>query len=312
MGRAADGGRRWTEADVPDQAGRVAVVTGASAGIGLETATVLARRGATVVLACRDLAKGQRAASQIGAADVRLVRLDLASLSSVREAAGEIRDTFPRLNLLINNAGVMDVPLQRTPDGFELTLATNHLGPFAFTGLVLDRLLAASGSRVVTVSSVAHQRGVMDFGDLNAEHGYDSDRAYGQSKLANLLFTRELSARLGAHRDGGTTAVAAHPGVASTELWRTSSWLGRALVSRRLRVLSFWLVQSAKMGALPSLRAATDPSARSGDFYGPGGWSQYTGYPVLVEPVAAARDDTAARRLWEASERLTGVTYPLP
>jgi NAD(P)-dependent dehydrogenase (short-subunit alcohol dehydrogenase family) len=299
-------------ADVPDQSGRIAVVTGANAGLGLATARVLAERGATIVLACRDLAKAERAAEQIRSeivrASVRVVRLDLASLASVREAADELRSDYPRLDVLINNAGVMAVPYQRTEDGFELTLATNHLGHFALTGLLLDRLLATAGSRIVTVSSIAHRRGVMRFDGLLSEHGYKPEDAYGQSKLANLLFTYELQARLEA-AGARTIALAAHPGNARTELWRTSSRVERVLISSRLRWLNFWLVQSAELGALPTLRAAVDPSARGGDYYGPAGPFQFTGYATRVESSARSHDAAAQRRLWDVSEQLTGVSY---
>ena len=322
--RAEDG--HWTAANVPDQSGRVAVVTGASGGIGLETALVLARRGATVILACRDMRKAGQAAARIraeaarvraggakaqaGTDSVRIVHLDLAALASVREAAGEIRSACPRLDLLINNAGVMAPPYQRTVDGFELTFATNHLGPFAFTGLVLDRLLATAGSRVVTVSSSGHTGGVMAFDDLHFERGYHATHAYWQSKLANLLFSYELQARLDA-AGAGTTALAAHPGVVPTELWRTSSGLERVLISPQLRLLNFWIAQDAPMGALPTLRAAVDPSARGGEYYGPAGRHD-TGYPVRVESSARSHDTAAQQRLWEISEQLTGVPFHIP
>ena len=287
-------------------------MTGGNAGLGLATARVLAERGATVVLACRDVVKAARAAdgirSEVSGADLQVVRLDFASLASVREAADELRSDYPRLDLLINNAGVMEVPYQRTEDGFELTLASNHLGHFALTGLLLDRLLATSGSRIVTVSSIAHRRGVMHFDDLQSEHSYKPGDAYGQSKLANLLFTYELQARLEA-AGAGTMALAAHPGNAHTELWRTSSRVERMLISPRLRWLNFRLVQSAELGALPTLRAAVDPSARGGDYYGPAGRFQFTGYPTRVESSTRSYDSVAQRRLWEASEQLTGVSY---
>jgi NAD(P)-dependent dehydrogenase (short-subunit alcohol dehydrogenase family) len=303
--------RHWTAAGVPDQSGRTAVLTGASAGIGLETALVLAARGATVVLACRDLAKAQRAAGQIraetGRADVRVVHLDLASLASVRAAAAEIRAGCPRLDLLINNAGVMAVPYHRTEDGFELTLATNHLGHFALTGLVLDRLLATPGSRIVTVSSRGHHDGVLNFDDLQSEHRYRPTRAYWQSKLANLLFTYELERRLRA-AGAATAALAAHPGVVLTGLWQTSTKLERILISPRLRLLNFWIAQSAAMGALPTLRAAADPAASGGEYYGPRGRHD-TGDPVRVESSARSHDVAAQRELWAVSEQLTGVSY---
>jgi NAD(P)-dependent dehydrogenase (short-subunit alcohol dehydrogenase family) len=306
---------KWTAADVPDQSGRTAVVTGANAGIGLEAARVLAARGATVFLACRDVTRGGRAADAIRAdaarADVPVVRLDLTSLASVGEAADAIRSASQRLDLLINNAGVMQVPYQRTVDGFELTLGTNHLGPFALTGLLLDLLLATSGSRIVTVSSVAHKRGVIRFDDLQSDTSYNASAAYEQSKLANLLFTYELNGRLEAAA-AHTIALAAHPGNARTSLWKTSSRLENAVISPRLHALNFWLVQGADRGALPTLRAAVDPSARGGEYYGPDGVFEFTGYPKRVESSARSHDVDARRRLWEVSEELTGVSYPIP
>jgi len=303
---------RWTATDVPSQSGRVAVVTGASGGIGLETATVLARRGATVVLACRDEGKADQAAGQLRAAapdaHVQLVHLDLASLGSVRQAAAEILASCPRLDLLINNAGVMYVPFQRTEDGFELTLGTNHLGHFALTGLLLPRLLETPGSRVVTVSSVAHRYGEMHFDDLMLTSHYQPDPAYGQSKLANLLFSYELAGRLAA-AGVGTAALAAHPGVVLTDLWRTSPGWQRVLISPRLRLINSWAAQPVSQGALPTLRAATDPAAQGGEYYGPGRFHEYTGYPVQVESTAASHDPAAQQRLWDISEQLTGVRY---
>jgi NAD(P)-dependent dehydrogenase (short-subunit alcohol dehydrogenase family) len=314
VSRARERGGRWTAAQVPDQSGRIALVTGASAGLGLETAKVLAAHGARTLLACRDIAKAERAAepirAQAGRASVRVVRVDLASLASVRQAANQIRATYPRLDLLVNNAGVMDVPYQRTEDGLELTLATNHLGHFALTGLLLDRLLATPGSRIVTVSSLAHRRGSIRFDDLHAERRYDAADAYAQSKLANLLFTYQLQARLEAAA-APTIALAAHPGNARTGLWRTSSWLERALLSPRLRLLNSWMVQSAQLGALPILRAAVDPSASGGQYYGPAGRSEYTGHPARVASSSRSHDRVAQRRLWEVSEQLTGVSYRL-
>lgn len=305
-------GGRWTAADVPDLSGRVAVVTGASAGLGLETATVLAQRGGAVVLACRDEHKADQAASQIGSAapgaDVRTVHLDLASLGSVRQAADEILASYPRLDLLINNAGVMYVPFQRTEDGFELTFGTNHLGHFALAGRLLPRLLDTPGSRVVTVSSLGHRGGTMHFDDLNLTEQYRPEQAYWQSKLANLLFSYELDARLTV-AGARTSALAAHPGIVLTGLWRTSPHWERVAISPRLRLLNFWQAQSPARGALPTLRAATDPAAHGGEYYGPGGFHEYTGYPVRVESTAAAHDPDAQRRLWDISEQLTGVSY---
>ena len=315
MAQTHDASARWTAASLPNQSGRVAVITGANQGLGLQTARALARHGATVLLACRDLDKAKHAAALIQAegvsTNVQAVRLDLASLASVREAATTIRTLSARLDLLINNAGVMEVPSQRTEDGFELTLAINHLGPFALTGLLLDRLLSTPDSRIVTVSSVAHRRGVMHFEDLHFEQRPQPSEAYAQSKLANLLFTHELHSRLVA-ADSRTLALAAHPGNARTALWRTSSLLERVLISQKLRLLTFWLAQDSLRASLPILRAASDPEARGGDYYGPGGWFEYTGEPTRVEASPASHDPAARLRLWEISEQLTGVTYPLP
>jgi NAD(P)-dependent dehydrogenase (short-subunit alcohol dehydrogenase family) len=307
---------RWTAAAIPDLSGRTAVVTGASAGIGLETARVLAGHGAEVVLACRNLDRAKRAADLIRAEDRRasiaMVRLDLASLASVREAAAEIRATCPRLALLINNAGAMELPYERTEDGFELTLATNHLGHFALTGLVLDRLLETPGSRIVTMSSMAHIDGVMNFDDLQSEGGYKPDAAYGQSKLANLLFTYELDRRLRA-AGAQTIALGSHPGVVYTDLFRTRSKLNQALISPRMRLINFWAVQNVHMGALPALRAATDPSAQGGEYYGPRPlfYTVYTGYPEPVKSSGRSHDVADQARLWEVSEQLTGVCYDI-
>jgi NAD(P)-dependent dehydrogenase (short-subunit alcohol dehydrogenase family) len=311
----ADHHRPWTEADIPDLSGRTAVVTGGNNGLGLQTAGVLAGRGAHVVLACRSTDKAGRAADQIKAAtpgaDVSVVRLDLASQSSVRSAATEIRARFPRLDLLINNAGVMEVPYQRTEDGFELTLATNHLGPFALTGLLLDRL--ADGARIVTVSSIGHLDGAMNFDDLQSERHYDPDRAYSQSKLANLLFTYELDRRLRA-AGSSVTALACHPGVVYTDLFTNRSAFQRFLLSPPMRIINFWAVQNVRMGALPELRAATDPSAQGGQYFGPHreGLRRrfYTGYPAVVESSARSRDEADQARLWQLSQQLTGVGYP--
>jgi NAD(P)-dependent dehydrogenase (short-subunit alcohol dehydrogenase family) len=312
----ADDRRHWTEADVPDLSGRTAVVTGANAGLGLRAARVLAARGAHVVLACRNLDRAGQAAGLIAGespgAKTSVVRLDLASQSCVHSAAEEIRARFPSVDLLVNNAGVMEVPYQRTEDDFELTLATNHLGPFALTGLLLDRL--AAGARIVTVSSIGHLDGVIDFGDLQSERHYDPDQAYSQSKLANLLFTYELDRRLRAA--GATvTAIACHPGVVYTDLFATRSRGQQFLLSPAMRVINFWAVQNIRMGALPALRAATDPSARGGEYFGPRRYGLrrrfFTGYPAVVDSSPRSHDEADQARLWQVSEQLTGVSYAL-
>jgi NAD(P)-dependent dehydrogenase (short-subunit alcohol dehydrogenase family) len=303
---------QWTVADIPDLHGKTAAVTGASTGLGLETARMLAARGAAVILACRNTDKAQAAAAWIRqtapGAQVRTIRLDLASLTSVRDAAAQLHAECPRLDLLINNAGGIHPTYRRTGDGFETTLATNHLGPFAFTGLVLDLLLAAPGSRIVAVSSVGHRRGTISFDDLNFEHGYRYPQAYFQSKLANLMFTYELQRRL-ASAGSATIALAAHPGNARTQLGRDMPALVRVMMSPRLRPLTFWLVQPVAAGALPIARAATDPRARGGEYYGPDGWNEWTGHPVSVDSIPRSHDADAQRRLWHVSEQLTGVAY---
>lgn len=301
---------KWSEADVPDQSGRVAVVTGSNTGIGYQAAVVLAYRGAHVVLAVRDLAKGNAALSRIVAAhpgaDVTLQALDLSSLDSVRSAADALRAAYPRIDLLINNAGVMWTPKQLTADGFEMQFGTNHLGHFALTGLLLDHLLDVRGSRVVTVSSLGHRlRAAIHFDDLQWEHGYDRIAAYGQSKLANLLFTYELQRRLAASPEAKTIAVAAHPGGSNTELARNVPGIFQPLKA----VLGPVLFQSAAMGALPTLRAATDPDVRGGQYYGPDGFLEQRGHPKLVASSAQSHDEELQRRLWAVSEELTGVTF---
>jgi len=306
----SENAQRWTAADVPDLTGRTAVVTGANTGIGLAAAAVLAGHGATVVLACRDLDKAKQAADRITAAApgaaVELQLLDLAALASVRAAAGELRDRYDRIDLLVNNAGVMWTPRRTTADGFELQFGTNHLGHFALTGLLLDRLLATPGSRVVTVSSLGHRVGRIHFDDLQLERRYGRHRAYGQSKLANLMFTYELQRRLAA-ADAGTLAAAAHPGGSRTELTRH---LPRGLRTAN-RVLERLYAQPAERGALPTLRAATDPGVRGGEYYGPDGFAETRGHPRRVRSSRRSHDVAAQRRLWAVSEQLTGVGYPV-
>lgn len=299
--------RNWTEHDVPSQEGRVAVVTGANTGLGFDTAKVLADRGATVVLAVRDVEKGKQAAAKFRAgADVTVQELDLASLDSVRAAAAGLHDRLPKIDLLINNAGVMYPPRQTTRDGFELQFGTNHLGHFAFTGLLLDLLLPVADSRVVTVASIAHRiRASIHFDDLQWEKSYDRVAAYGQAKLANLMFSYELQRRLASH--GTTAAIAAHPGVARTELMRNSPAIARALFP----VVAPLFTQSSERGALPVLRAATDPGALGGQYYGPAGPGGYRGRPEVVPSSPQSYDVAVQQRLWAVSEDLTGVKFPV-
>jgi NAD(P)-dependent dehydrogenase (short-subunit alcohol dehydrogenase family) len=295
----------WTERNIPDQRGRVAIVTGANTGLGFETARALAERGASVVLAVRDVGKGRQAAGRI-AGDVTVQELDLSSLDSIRSAAAALRDAHPRIDLLINNAGVMYTPKRTTRDGFELQFGTNHLGHFALTGLLLDRLLPVPGSRVVTVSSTGHRiRAAIHFDDLHWERSYSRPGAYGQSKLANLMFTYELQRRLAA--PGTTIAAAAHPGVSNTELVRNTPALLRLPVTWLAPIIA----QPASMGALPTLRAATDPAVTGGRYYGPGGRGELRGHPRPVSSSPDSHDVEVQRRLWEVSETLTGVSFPV-
>ena len=299
---------RWTTADIPDQTGRTAVITGANTGLGYETAAALAARGAHVVLAVRNLEKGKEAARGIEQATpdakVQLQELDLTSLDSIRAAADQLRSDHASIDLLINNAGVMFTPKSTTMDGFELQFGTNHLGHFALTNLLLDRVLAAPGSRVVTVSSQGHRfvRGIR-FDDLQWERSYSRVGAYGQAKLANLLFTYELQRRL---QGTNTIAAAAHPGGSRTELTRNLP----PLVAAATRLLEP-LFQSADMGALPTLRAATDPGVLGGQYYGPDGFGEQRGYPKVVASSTASHDTDAQRRLWTVSEELTSVVSPV-
>ncbi|SKV32035.1 short chain dehydrogenase [Mycobacteroides abscessus subsp. abscessus] len=300
---------KWSTTDIPDQTGRIAIVTGANTGLGLETAKALAAHGAHVVLAVRNAEKGKAAADAITAAhsnaDVTLQSLDLSSLESVRRASDELKGRYDKIDLLINNAGVMWTEKSSTADGFELQFGTNHLGHYALTGLLLERLLPVEGSRVVTVSSIGHRiRADIHFDDLQWERDYDRVAAYGQSKLANLLFTYELQRRLAGTN---TVALAAHPGGSNTELARNSPLWVRAVFD----VVAPVLVQGADMGALPTLRAATDPAALGGQYYGPDGFMEQRGNPKVVASSEQSYNLDLQRRLWSVSEELTDVVFPV-
>ncbi|MFJ2213920.1 oxidoreductase [Streptomyces sp. NPDC101062] len=304
--------RAWSTDDIPDLTGTSAVVTGANSGIGAAVSLALARAGALTVLACRSPERGARAVAAVRAAvpgaELRLVRLDLADLASVREAAETLARTVDgQLDLLVNNAGVMALPLRHTADGFEMQFGTNHLGHFALTGLLLPVLGASGPSRVVSVSSLAHRIGGIDFGNLAGERGYRKWPAYGQAKLANLLFTAELERR--ARRAGRDLhALAAHPGLSATELGQAGPVMAGKPLAAKAERLTRLFTQPASAGALPVLRAATDPAARGGEYYGPRGPLEVRGAPGIARSSSRARDEATAGRLWEVSARLTGVT----
>jgi NAD(P)-dependent dehydrogenase (short-subunit alcohol dehydrogenase family) len=302
---------KWTVERIPDQSGRVAIVTGANSGLGLVIARELARAGARVVLGCRNMQKGESALREVDAAvssaPAELEALDLASLDSVRAFAERFREGHDGLDLLINNAGVMAAPRRRTADGFELQLGTNHLGHFALTGLVIGTMEGREDARVVTMSSNAHRIGRIAFENLGGERRYFRWRAYGQSKLANLMFALELDRRLRA-AGSAIKSVAAHPGYAATNLQHAAP---PALDSAVMSVGNRLFAQSDEMGALPALYAATDPGLESGTFYGPDGFLEQRGHPKRVSPSGAACDEQVARRLWEVSEQMTGVRFEL-
>jgi NAD(P)-dependent dehydrogenase (short-subunit alcohol dehydrogenase family) len=296
--------QHWTADNMPDQSGRVAIVTGANSGIGYETALALARKGATTIMACRDLSKADPAADACRATQpsgtVEVIQLDLGDLDSVRQFVEDFRQRYDQLDLLTNNAGIMMPPYGKTAQGFETQFGVNHLGHFALTGLLLDLLLSTPHSRVVTVSSTSHRFGQIDFEDLHWEKkDYKRNAAYGQSKLANLLFTYELQRRLTAAAKE-TLSVAAHPGWTATNLQKHAGVF---------RFLNPFLAQDPPMGALPTLYAATGPDVNGGDYFGPGGFLEARGYPKEVQSHGRSYDEDVAARLWEVSEELTDVRY---
>jgi NAD(P)-dependent dehydrogenase (short-subunit alcohol dehydrogenase family) len=302
---------KWTTDRIPDQSGRTAIVTGANSGLGLVTARELERAGARVVLACRNTQKGEAALRECEAAapggQVELDELDLASLESVREFAERFRAGHDGLDLLINNAGVMATPRRSTADGFELQFGTNHLGHFALTGLLIGEMEGREDARVVTLSSGAHRIGRIAFDNLSGDRRYFRWRAYGQSKLANLMFALELDRRL---RAAGSTikSLAAHPGYAATNLQTAGP---PSVDAALMKVSNRVIAQSDEMGALPTLYAATEPGLEGGMFCGPDGFLEQRGHPKPVAPSGAARDREVARRLWEVSEEMTGVRFEL-
>ncbi len=304
---------KWTAADVPDLTGKVVIVTGANSGIGFEATREFAANGARTIMACRSMEKAEAALAYIEAevpdAAVEIMKLDLDSLDSVRQFAADFKANYDRLDILVNNAGIMMVPYGQTEDGFERQFGVNHLGHFALTGLLIDRLLDTPGARVVNVSSNAHRGGSIDFNNLMSEDSQDYDRqdAYNQSKLANLLFTFELQRRFEAI-DADVMAVASHPGVTLTNLagHMMDEWYVKPLLP-----LAEFVLADPEIAALTTLRAAVDPQAHGGDYYGPDGRGEFRGYPVKVQASFNAHNIWDARKLWDVSEELTGVNYSL-
>ena len=303
---------KWTAQHIPSQAGRTALVTGANSGIGFQAAE-LARHGAHVLLGCRNAEKGRAALSRLQAevsgARAEVVELDMASLASIREFVAAFAQRGVGLDLLINNAGVMALPRREvTADGFERQFGTNHLGHFALTGLLMPHLLAAPAPRVVTVASLAHRNGKIDFDDLQSERNYKPWAAYGESKLANILFANELDRKAKA-AGSRLVSIPVHPGVSVTNIFENGpgSKGPKAVIMKLLAPL---LMQPDAAGALPTLYAATAPEATGGEYIGPDGFMEMKGSPVVVQPRPQGRDEAVAKRLWDVSEQLTGVIYP--
>ena len=292
----------WTPEQMPTLEGKTILVTGANSGLGLESTRLLASRGAEVIMACRNQAKGQQALDLIKkefpSANLTLMSLDLADQQSVKEFAEDFKRRYTKLDILMNNAGLMAPPLSRTKDGFEMQFGTNHLGHFALTGLLLDLLEKADAPRIVTVSSMAHKWGNIYFNNLNADKGYHRWRFYGQSKLANLMFTRELHRRLSA-RGSRIKAIAVHPGYSDTNLQSDTIFSG----------FNRFFAQPQEMGCYPSVYAATSDTARSGEYYGPNGFMEMAGYPAPAHVRKLARNQDVAKELWQVSEKLTGIQF---
>ena len=305
----------WIQKDIPTLTCKIAIITGANSGIGYEAAEILARKGAHVVLAVRSENKGVKAAreirSRLPTADLEVMALDLASQASIPAFADTFVAKHDRLDLLINNAGVMAIPRRETADGFEMQLGTNHLGHFALTGLLLPLILKTPQARIVTVSSGAHQMGQINFDDLQSQQSYKKWGAYAQTKLANLLFAYELQRKLAA-AGSNAISVAAHPGYAATNLQSVGPQMeGSRIQGAAMSVMSRVVAQSATMGSLPTVYAAASPDVRGGDYIGPGGLMGQRGWPKKVQSNGRSHDEVDATRLWADSEQLTGVTYAL-
>lgn len=302
----------WTASNIPSQQGKIVIITGASSGIGLEAAKVLSEKGAKIILPVRNLQKGNRAVQEIkkrfNASDIELMKLDISDFDSVRLFANEFKQKFGKLDLLLNNAGIMWTPqIQLSKQGQELHFATNHLGHFLLTGLLLPLLKATPNSRVITQSSVLHKKTfgqnfepTIYFDDLNFSKGFDTKKAYAQSKLANLLFTYELDRRL---KDAGVkvVAVASHPGYTATNLQKDAGFM--------VKILNVVMAQNVSMGALPILRAATDANLKGAEYFGPTKMNEFRGYPKLVRSSNTSYDKGLANQLWQVSEKLTNYKY---
>jgi NAD(P)-dependent dehydrogenase (short-subunit alcohol dehydrogenase family) len=305
--------RKWTTEQIPTQAARTALVTGANSGIGYQAALELARHGAHALLGCRNAAKGRAALDRLlreaPGASAEVVELDMASLASIRAFAAAFAARGIGLDLLINNAGVMALPMREvTPDGFERQFGTNHLGHFALTGLLMPQLLASPAPRVVTVASLAHRNGKIEFDNLQSERKYKPWHAYGASKLANILFAKELDRRARAAHSR-LMSVAVHPGVSTTNIIENGPG-SNGLKAVVLKLVGPMIMQPDAAGALPTLYAATSPDAHGGEYIGPDGFKEMKGSPVVVQPRANGLDTAVGARLWTVSEALTGVTYP--
>jgi NAD(P)-dependent dehydrogenase (short-subunit alcohol dehydrogenase family) len=305
--------KTWTTADIPSQKNKLAIVTGANSGIGFHAARELARAGATVILACRNLQKAEAAKNKILAeipeAQIEIGLLDVADLKSVRDFAKKFIASDRSIDLLINNAGVMALlDRKTTADGFEMQFGTNHLGHFALTGLLLPALLSTTGSRVVSVASLAHRTGTMHFNDLHFEKKYRPWATYAQSKLSNILFALELDRRFKI-LSANAESLVVHPGLSDTKLGINGPGSKNKLMAMIAKILSPVICQSEEKGALPTLRAATDPEAHGGEYYGPSGFLEWGGSPIKVKCNSEAADREVAEKLWKMSEEMTGVRY---
>ena len=302
---------KWTTSTIPDLTGKVIIVTGGNSGIGFESVKAFVQKGAEVILACRSVEKGEAAKAEIlrnmPTGKIAVMTLDLLDLSTVKNFAVKFKEKYNRLDILLNNAGIMIPPYGLTKDGFESQIGTNHLGHYALTGLLIDLIVKTPKSRVVSTSSLAHKNGKMDFDNFLFDNGngYTPNKAYGRSKLANLLFIYELQ-RLFVAKGINCIAVAAHPGVSQTNLMR---FIEDKFYFRFLKPLSSLILQSAAMGALPQIRAAADPDVKGGEFYGPDGFNEMKGSPIKVKSIPASYNTEDAKQLWKLSEKLTGITY---